>query len=63
MIDNSVNVRVTVIGTPRPIVHPSTFEAFAAILKCTDAIRKCTEGWGPSLSEAMLALARTGGRP
>ena len=48
-----------VIDTWRPIVHPSTAEALLALDKADSARR----GIGPSLADAMLAFARTGGRP
>ena len=58
-MSDTVHIKVTVIGTPRPIIHPSIFEALRAIGRFTRAHDRI----GPPLREAMLALARTGGRP
>lgn len=58
-MSDTVDVRVTVIGTPRPIIHPPTGQALQALVKCSRAL----DAIGPSLADAMLALARTGGRP
>ena len=48
-------VQVTVIGAPRPILHPSVVEALQSLAKHAQAHERI----GPSLADSMLALTRT----
>lgn len=53
----SIEIRVTVTGRLRPIVRPPTAATLRALTECAEVI----DAIGPSLTDAMLALARIGG--
>ena len=55
---DSVDIKVTRIGEPRPIVHPSIPDALRALAK----IAEVHDRIGPSSEEARLAPERMRGR-
>lgn len=58
-MSETVLIKVTVIGTVRPIVHPPSAEVAQAFARAARAI----DHIGPSPAGALVALARTESRP